>query len=300
MSRRRYALLALVAMALAGAALIGSRFDLSEDGARTTARRWWPFHSENTEPVIAPPEAGASSTILGTARLHDVYSRLQNSVDPAERSIAWHIWSLCVPSYVTPRDQSPDAPPAYTAGLANDALRALRVAARRRIADQCQEFSDTTRDRLRDEDFFRLDDFFAVDFFREDDFFAVDFFRVEDFFAVDFFRVEDFFAALVAAVAAAMVLLFVLCVLLGNLTQKLGASFISNSGLTGVDRLLGMAFGAARGGVVAVVLLIAVRPFFGNTAWWHASRLIPVLLRFEDVVLRGLQSFTTRVTGLMG
>ena len=152
MSRRRYALLALVAMALAGAALIGSRFDLSEDGARTTARRWWPFHSENTEPVITPPEAGASSTILGTARLHDVYSRLQNSVDPAERSIAWHIWSLCVPGYVTPRDQSPDAPPAYTAGLANDALRALRVAARRRIADQCQEFSDTTRDRLRDED----------------------------------------------------------------------------------------------------------------------------------------------------
>ena len=79
MSRRRYALLALVAMALAGAALIAPRFGLSEDGPRIATQRWWPFHSQTSEDVVAQPEAGASGTILGTARLHDVYARLQNS-----------------------------------------------------------------------------------------------------------------------------------------------------------------------------------------------------------------------------
>lgn len=98
----------------------------------------------------------------------------------------------------------------------------------------------------------------------------------------------------------AMVVLFVLCLVLGNLGQRLGASLISNTGLGGLDRALGMAFGAARGAVVAIVLLIALRPFFGDSAWWQESRIITGLLAFESVVLQGLQSLTGRLTGLVG
>ena len=99
------------------------------------------------------------------------------------------------------------------------------------------------------------------------------------------------------AFPASMVLLFVVCLLLGSLGQRLLATIVSSTGLGGVDRLLGMAFGAARGCVVAIVLLIAVRPFFGNSAWWSASHVIAALLTFEQVVLQGLQTVMGRVTG---
>jgi hypothetical protein len=52
--------------------------------------------------------------------------------------------------------------------------------------------------------------------------------------------------------------------------------------------------------VVAIVLLIALRPFFGDSAWWQESRIITGLLAFESVVLQGLQSLTGRLTGLVG
>ncbi len=99
------------------------------------------------------------------------------------------------------------------------------------------------------------------------------------------------------AFPGAMVLLFVVCLVLGSIGQRLGATLVSSTGLGGVDRLLGMAFGAARGCVVAIVLLIAVRPFFGSTQWWGASQVVGVLLTFEQVVLQGLQTVMGRVAG---
>lgn len=98
----------------------------------------------------------------------------------------------------------------------------------------------------------------------------------------------------------AMVMLFIVCLIIGNLGQRVGASLITNTGLGSLDRALGMAFGAARGAVVAIVLLIALRPFFGQSAWWQGSKIISGLMAFESVVLQGLQSLTGRLTGLFG
>ena len=89
----------------------------------------------------------------------------------------------------------------------------------------------------------------------------------------------------------ALIAVFVACLVVGALLQRLGAALIDNTGLSGLDRLLGMVFGAARGVIVAIVLLIALRPFFATASWWQESVLVSLLLTFEHAVLSGLQSF---------
>ena len=96
----------------------------------------------------------------------------------------------------------------------------------------------------------------------------------------------------------AMVTVFVTCLIIGALLQRFGATLIDSTGLSGLDRLLGMAFGAARGAIVAIVLLIALRPFFATAVWWQESVMIDVLLTFEHVVLGALRSFAGQVSAL--
>lgn len=88
----------------------------------------------------------------------------------------------------------------------------------------------------------------------------------------------------------AMVVLFVGCLVVGFLGRGLGKSWLAGAGLGGLDRILGMAFGAARGGIVAVVLLIALRPFFADSPWWHESIAVRWLMGFEEEVLSGLRT----------
>jgi len=55
------------------------------------------------------------------------------------------------------------------------------------------------------------------------------------------------------------------------------------TGLSGTDRFLGMAFGAARGALLVVVAigLISLGPVQQDT-WWQESRLIPQFLLVAD------------------
>ena len=102
-----------------------------------------------------------------------------------------------------------------------------------------------------------------------------------------------------AAYPLALLAVFAACMMVGALLQRLGAGLIDRTGLTGVDRLLGVAFGAARGAVVAVVLLIALRPFLAAAVWWQESVTISVLLSFEHAVLGALQGFAGHIAGRM-
>ena len=97
----------------------------------------------------------------------------------------------------------------------------------------------------------------------------------------------------------AMVVVFVCCLIVGALLQRFGATLIDSTGLSGLDRVLGMVFGAARGAIVAVVLLIALRPFLAAAPWWQESVMIGLLLTFEHLVLGTLQSLALQVSGFI-
>lgn len=71
----------------------------------------------------------------------------------------------------------------------------------------------------------------------------------------------------------------------GAFAQRLLAGLVRTTGLTGTDRTLGMAFGAARGAIVVIVGLIVLRPFSIERSWWQESSVAPVLLAFEHEVL---------------
>ena len=79
--------------------------------------------------------------------------------------------------------------------------------------------------------------------------------------------------------AVAMGILFILTIMLGALVSFLVRQFITKTGLSGLDRVLGMVIGASLGLIVVVGLV-----FVGGLTpapqydWWQASILIE---RFE-------------------
>lgn len=82
----------------------------------------------------------------------------------------------------------------------------------------------------------------------------------------------------------AWLILFLGVLLVGGVINFLLARLVSASGLSGTDRLLGLVFGALRGFVVVMVLLITLPQILpvDQDAWWRQSFLIPELLRFEQ------------------
>ena len=81
---------------------------------------------------------------------------------------------------------------------------------------------------------------------------------------------------------AGYVAVFVAVLVLGSLAKHLMARLIEATGLTGLDRTLGLAFGGARGLLICLVGLVAVRPFAEHADWWRASFTRPMLVQFED------------------
>lgn len=86
-----------------------------------------------------------------------------------------------------------------------------------------------------------------------------------------------------ARVIAACALLFVCTLLIGALVNYLIGELIRVTGLSGTDRFLGMVFGAARGGllVVVVVGLLSLAPV-QQDSWWQQSTLLPHFLMVAD------------------
>ena len=81
---------------------------------------------------------------------------------------------------------------------------------------------------------------------------------------------------------AAFAILFIVVLVIGVLISKLIGALVDATGLTATDRVLGIGFGAARGGliVVAIVALIGISPAV-NDRWFKESQLIPHFVLME-------------------
>lgn len=83
--------------------------------------------------------------------------------------------------------------------------------------------------------------------------------------------------------AVAFVLLFVITLLLAALVNFMAVQLVRKTGLSGTDRFIGAFFGAARGAVVVLALVIlAGLTALPRDAWWQASALIPY---FQELAL---------------
>ena len=85
--------------------------------------------------------------------------------------------------------------------------------------------------------------------------------------------------------AVGFFVVFILVLIAGWVLQWLARQLISKTGLTGTDRFFGFLFGSARGVLVCIVALIALKSFEFEARWWHDSIFIPELLAFEQDVL---------------
>lgn len=70
-------------------------------------------------------------------------------------------------------------------------------------------------------------------------------------------------------------LLFVLVMMLGTLINHFLNKVLTVTGLKLLDRLMGAAFGVARGTVIILVILFILRVFVSETELWQQSTLIP-------------------------
>lgn len=86
---------------------------------------------------------------------------------------------------------------------------------------------------------------------------------------------------------AAFLILFIGTLLVIGLINHLLASLLQKSGLGVIDRVLGMAFGMMRGGVIVLVILMLLPLALSveTQAWWQESVLIPKFLLLEDWAL---------------
>lgn len=80
-------------------------------------------------------------------------------------------------------------------------------------------------------------------------------------------------------------IIFLATLIVGGIVQVLVKQLISSTGLTGTDRFLGFLFGSARGVLICIVALIALKSFEIEADWWQDSEIIPELLAFEQDVL---------------
>lgn len=75
---------------------------------------------------------------------------------------------------------------------------------------------------------------------------------------------------------AARLAIFVGVLFAGSIVAWVVSYFVRRSVITGTDRTLGMLFGAARGVVLAGVLVLALElGGFATEPWWRKSKLIP-------------------------
>lgn len=83
---------------------------------------------------------------------------------------------------------------------------------------------------------------------------------------------------------AAWVTLFFAVLLVGAVVNYLLGKLVQATGLSGTDRLLGMIFGAARGLVIVMAVLIILPSLLPvkEDIWWHESQMIPYFLEFES------------------
>lgn len=81
----------------------------------------------------------------------------------------------------------------------------------------------------------------------------------------------------------AFAILCFITLLLGAFVGHVLTRLISIVGLLWTDRLLGAAFGVARGLIIAAIIVYFAAGFYSQEAWWQASQTIPWI---EDLIER--------------
>lgn len=76
--------------------------------------------------------------------------------------------------------------------------------------------------------------------------------------------------------------LFIGTLVVGSLVTRALGMLVDATGLTGLDRTLGVLFGAARAAIVLVIAAAMTAPVFAESPWWQASLLLPWLLAAQD------------------
>lgn len=73
-------------------------------------------------------------------------------------------------------------------------------------------------------------------------------------------------------IGVSFLMLFVSCLILAALLNKLAGQLVKHTGFSGTDRMLGVVFGVARGGVIiATVVWLAGMTPAPQEAWWTQS-----------------------------
>ncbi len=86
-------------------------------------------------------------------------------------------------------------------------------------------------------------------------------------------------------ISIAFALLFIAVLVIGGLINYLISQFVKKTGLSGTDRLLGLIFGALRGGlIVTLLVLLATRlvPGMQSEPWWQQSRMMPSFISLAE------------------
>ena len=79
----------------------------------------------------------------------------------------------------------------------------------------------------------------------------------------------------------AFAVLFIAVLLIGAVVNYLAGKLVSKTGLSGTDKLLGMVFGVARGGViVAILVLLAGLTPLPQDPWWQESQFLGYFQEF--------------------
>ncbi|HQQ63951.1 MAG TPA: CvpA family protein [Pseudomonadales bacterium] len=83
---------------------------------------------------------------------------------------------------------------------------------------------------------------------------------------------------------AAFAILFVCTLIVGSLVNYAISKLVAITGLSGMDRLLGMMFGICRGVLVVLLILIFIPKIapVQQDPWWQQSKLVPRILVLEN------------------
>lgn len=94
-------------------------------------------------------------------------------------------------------------------------------------------------------------------------------------------------------------ILFILTLIVGALVNYVISSLVEKTGLSGTDRVLGVCFGALRGGLIVAAVLFFLDTFtaFSKSPDWAQSQLIPqfsFIIRWFFDYLQSTSSFLPR------